>query len=210
MARFPWAFPTDMNSKTRRIIFLSGALLAALIIASILLLRGREPDGDAGDSVDKKNPLTALTSGTKKKAKGGGGASAVAPVKVSPRTLVSGQVMLEVSQEQIEPVLDRLGRSPAGLIAAQAILGDQCYLIEAARQHPADPQVQFWILANNVLPEERALWLERFKGADPDNALPNYLAAQEAFQSEDFEAGLEELRSAAEKEFHDYSDNLRQ
>ena len=60
-----------------------------------------------------------------------------------------------------------------------------------------------------MLPDQRVEWLEKFKESDPENALPNYLAAQEAFRAQDYETGIAELRAAVEKEYRDYSADQR-
>ena len=52
--------------------------------------------------------------------------------------------------------------------------------------------------------------MEKFKQTDPDNSLPNFLAAQEAFRVQDYATAIEELRAAAEKQYRDYSDGLRE
>jgi len=200
-----------MNSRTQRILILAAALFGGLVVVTLILkaAKGGGDDGKQPDA-DKKASLTALKPGPKRDP----GASeppppATPPVEVTPRTLVTGKTMLGITPEQVEVALDRAARSADSLIAAQAILGDHRYLREAAENNPDDPKVQFWILAEKVFPAERAQWLEKFKSSDPDNSLPNFLAAQEAFRAMDYAAGIAELRAAAAKEYRDYSDGLR-
>lgn len=196
-----------MTSSSKRILVLSGALLCGLLVLTWVLGRGPSAAKPAADGEAERKSLTAIKKGTRPP-------QPVAPpvpaaVEANAVNLLGRKAMLVVTPEQIDRALDRRGRPLEELIAAQAVLGDHRYLREAAESHPDDPRLQFWILANRVLPDERREWLQSFKEADPDNALANYLAAEEAFRSNDVDAGLAELRAAAAKGYRDYSDDLR-
>lgn len=120
---------------------------------------------------------------------------------------------LEVTTEQIEPYLQKHGRSTESLLAAYLVTRDRALLREAMENQPDDPRMCF--LAYQLLalwdreqstPEDRQAWLDAFKRAAPDNALPHYLAAGEYFESGQTESALQELLAAAEKPaFKDYS-----
>jgi hypothetical protein len=198
-----------MSTKTQRFLFLAGALLAVLVTASILLKRGEGGAGDEPDEGGAGKRITAIKPGSTLPRPEPAGGSLVTPSPVNARTLLGGKAMLEVTPEEVDRILDESGRSAGNLIAAQAILGDYLYLREAAEKEPDNPEVHYWILANRVVPEERREYLKKFKESDPDNALGNYLAAEEAFRSQDIEGGIAELRAAAEKGYRDYSDNLQ-
>jgi hypothetical protein len=60
------------------------------------------------------------------------------------------------------------------------------------------------MLMSDPPPEERQAWVARFKMSDPDNALPNYLAAREAFSQDRIEDGLRELAEAETKSAFDH------
>ncbi len=199
-----------MNSRAKRLLILAAALLGALLLFSWILKRGSGSGDPTPSDGGSKKSLTAL----RKTGKSGEPGSSPAlgttePVEANALNLLGGRTMLPVTPEQVESALDAGGRSIDGLIAAQAILGDHRYLREAAERYPDDPRTQFWMVAERVLPEERAEWLERFKEVDPDNAMANFLAAEHAFRSDDIEAGVAELRAAGAKGYRDYSDDLR-
>ena len=192
-------------------MFLVTAVVATVAVVAFLMSRGgeREQPVDELPPDGGKGGLTAIQKGSSGKgaqdgAKPGGG------VEVNARTLLGGKVTLELEPEEVDRVLDVVGRSQENLVAAQALLDDYSYLEEAAAEHPDDPEVQFWVLSQRVLPGERAAWIERFKESEPDNALASYFAAEHAFRQDDIEAGIEELRSATEKGYRDYSDSLQE
>lgn len=95
------------------------------------------------------------------------------------RILKDGKRAPQLPREAVEAYLQKRQRSAESLLAAYHALDDTNLLAEAAVRFPNDPQVQWTVLNRDLFPEERRKWLELFKASAPDNALPNYLSAQE-------------------------------
>lgn len=113
----------------------------------------------------------------------------------------------KLSLAQVEEYLKKAGRSAHNLLAAFRSSGDAGLLREAMQKYPNDPQVAFEAVINpSSSPEERAQWLNALKQSAPDNALPNYLAALDAFKAENTSEALQELSAAAHKpQFNDFT-----
>lgn len=117
----------------------------------------------------------------------------------------------KLSRDQVESYLARNRRSAESLVAAFRLTGDRALLQEAVEKQPNEPRVSFagWIAAqtkNDAAPEERRQWLDALKQSAPDNALANYLSAQDYFKSGQTDRAVEELIAAAGKsKFQDYS-----
>jgi hypothetical protein len=133
--------------------------------------------------------------------------TARAPAKDTYQRLLSGdKSALHVSPETIEAYLRSNNFSAQSLLAAFQITTNREYLLMAATNHPHDPQVQLAVLAHDALPLQRSEWLARFKKDAPDNALPGYLAARDAFKAQQPQLALRELADAAGKQrFRDYT-----
>jgi RNA polymerase sigma factor (sigma-70 family) len=122
----------------------------------------------------------------------------------------------KLSRDQVESYLTLNRRSAESLVAAFRLAGDSSLLQEAVEEHPNEPRVSFagWIAAqtkNDAFPEERRQWLDAFKQSAPDNALANYLSAQDYFKSGQADRAVEELVAAAAKsKFQDYSADYAQ
>ncbi len=114
--------------------------------------------------------------------------------------------------DQVEPFLTQRKRSAEALLAAAQATGDKAYLREAMEKFPNDPRVAYaaYYLSgpyDNQQPADtgRRQWLERFKAAAPDNALPHYLAARDDFKAGRTDAAVRELLAAAGKPIQDYA-----
>jgi hypothetical protein len=95
----------------------------------------------------------------------------------------------KLSIEQAEKFLAEYRRSAASLVAAFRTSGENKFLAEAMQKFPNDPQVAFEALFNaDLSPQERRKWVDALKQASPENALANYLSAQDYFK-----AGLSDL-----------------
>ena len=106
----------------------------------------------------------------------------------------------KLSIEQAEKFLAGNQRSAASLVAAFRTSGESAFLTEAMQKYPTDPQVAFEALFHgNLGPEERSKWIDSFKQSDPDNPLPNYLAAQDYFKSGQGDLAVRELEAASGK-----------
>lgn len=122
----------------------------------------------------------------------------------------------KLSRDQVESYLTQNRRSAESLVAAFRLAGDHALLQEAAEKSPNEPRVSFagWIAAqtkNDASPEERRQWLDGLKQSAPDNALANYLSAQDYFKSGQTDRAVEELIAAAGKsKFQDYSADYAQ
>ena len=117
----------------------------------------------------------------------------------------------ELSHAQVEPYVAENRRSAESLLAAFRLTHDRALLQEAAEKYPNDPRVHFagWFSAcrvENSSPEERRQWLGALKQSAPENALGNYLSAQDCFKSGQTDRAVEELIAAAGKsQIQDYS-----
>jgi RNA polymerase sigma factor (sigma-70 family) len=113
----------------------------------------------------------------------------------------------KLSSEQAEAYLKANGRTAASLLAAFRTTDDPGLLEEAKQKYPNDPQVAFEAaFQKEATPEQRRNWLEALKRSAPDNALANYLSAQEYFKSGQTDRAVEELIAASGKtEFQDYT-----
>jgi hypothetical protein len=113
---------------------------------------------------------------------------------------------------QVETYLKAHERDATSLLAAYRATGDTGLLAEAMKTHPNDPQVAFAAaLQKDASPEVRRQWLETFKQADADNALPYYLSALNYLQASQVDQALPELAAALSKpQFQDYSAQRQQ
>jgi hypothetical protein len=111
----------------------------------------------------------------------------------------------QISNDQIQTFLARNRTNAESLLAAFKVSHDLEFLRQAATNFPNDPAVLFRVVAHNAFPEERREWLEQFKKADPTNAIPHYLAAQDLMKQGDVAGALQELKTGTEKPvFKDY------
>ena len=135
----------------------------------------------------------------------------VPPTNAFARLFNADGELPKLSHEQLESYLTQNRRGAGSLVAAFRLAEDRSLLQEAAEKHPEDPQVNFagWTTAQmkkDASPEERRQWLDAFKQSAPDNALANYLSAQDYFKSSQTDRAVEELVVAAGKsKFQDYS-----
>lgn len=107
---------------------------------------------------------------------------------------------------QLDRYLDQSHRSAESLLAAFRATGDRSLLQEAIEKFPKDPHVNFTAALASQSPEERRQHLDALKQSASDNALVNYLSAQEYFKTGQTDKAVEELLAAAGKSrFQDYS-----
>jgi hypothetical protein len=90
------------------------------------------------------------------------------------------------------------------LLAAQQVRDDPAdvrhgVLRQAAHQFPENPRLLYSAVTLDLFPEERRLWIERFKQADPDNALPHYLSVRASLKQGDWAHAFEELEAAGQR-----------
>lgn len=110
------------------------------------------------------------------------------------------QAGVPLTGKQVESYLKAHGRNAASLLAAYRTTGDPALLAEAAQKYPNDPLVALEAAsANNASPEARRQWLEAFKQAAPENALPNYLLARDYFKAGQLDQAVQELIAASGK-----------
>jgi hypothetical protein len=128
------------------------------------------------------------------------------PSALIPKLLKDGRPP-SLTHEQIETYLAANGRNAASLMAAFQVSDDPALLAEAMQKYPNDPQVDFRAAMDASLPsEQRRQWLNAFEQSAPDNALANYLSAQDYFNSGQSGPAVQELNAAAGKtQFQDYS-----
>jgi tetratricopeptide (TPR) repeat protein len=128
--------------------------------------------------------------------------------------LLNGDEALKLSLPQVEPYLEHNRRSAESLLAAFRVTDDPALLREAVEKYPKDPRVNFaacFAFRNESSPEDRRQRLEAFKQSAPDNALANYLSAQEHFNSGQTDQAVQELMVASgQSKFQDYSGDFVQ
>lgn len=119
--------------------------------------------------------------------------------------LVNGDVP-KLTPEQLETYLAQNQRTAESLLIASRAGSDPALLKEAQEKFPNDPRVAYASLYQCDSPEERSQWLERLKQSTPDNALPSYLSALDAFKSGQMDRAVQEITAASGKQqFQDYS-----
>lgn len=133
-------------------------------------------------------------------------------VKPEPKTASSDDDVTEmiptppVDAGRVAECLAGHPRDAANLLAAFHLAKDTNYLNEAVANFPDDPRVQFAVLAKNAFPADRRKWLDRFKASAPDNALADYLSAQDYFERGNTNAAINELLAAdGKKQFGTYA-----
>lgn len=126
--------------------------------------------------------------------------------------LKSGGDVPSLDPSQLESFLAQRQRSAEALLAAAQATGDKAYLREAMERFPNDPRVAYAAYylsgpcdSQKPASPERRRWLEAFKEAAPDNALPHYLAARDDFKVGRADAAVSELLAAADKPIEDYA-----
>ena len=123
--------------------------------------------------------------------------------------LLDGDEAFTLSVLQVESYLQDNRRSAESLLAAFRATDDPALLREAVERYPNDPRVNFaayFGFRKESSPEDRRERLEAFKQSAPDNALANYLSAQDHFNSGQTDQAVQELIAAAGKsKFQDYS-----
>lgn len=114
----------------------------------------------------------------------------------------------KLSLRQVAPFLEAKQRNAESLVAAAQVTGDLSLLREALEKHPEDPRVNFtayFAFKDKALPEERRQRLDAWKQSAPDNALANYLSAQDYYNSGQTDLAIQELVAASGKPgFQDY------
>ena len=130
--------------------------------------------------------------------------------------LLAGDESYKLTPQQLEPYLEENRRSAESLLAAFRTTEDQAFLREAVEKYPKDPRVSFaaYFAARNQpdsSPEERRQRLDAFKQSAPDNALADYLSAQEHFNSGQTDQAVQDLMAASGRlGFQDYSGDFVQ
>ena len=116
-----------------------------------------------------------------------------------------------VTLEQLAPYLEAKQRNAESLLAAFHVTGDPTALREALEKYPGDPRVNFAAAFKSSSPEERRQRLEALKQSAPDNALANYLSAQDYFKAGQTDQAVQELVAATSKhDFQSYSGDFLQ
>jgi tetratricopeptide (TPR) repeat protein len=107
--------------------------------------------------------------------------------------------MPKLTVEQVESYLAANGRSAGTLLAAYQANGDKRWLQEAEEIFPNDPAVAFIALSKSESPEERRQWLDTLKRVAPNNALADYLSANDYLKAGRTDAAVRELEAANSK-----------
>lgn len=111
--------------------------------------------------------------------------------------LRKGDKRPKLTAEQVDAYLKDNQRSRASLLAALSLTDDPHLLKEAMQRFPDDPQVGFRAALDPALPtDERRQWLDAFEKVAPNNALANYLSANNYFDSGQTDKAVQELIAA--------------
>jgi hypothetical protein len=121
--------------------------------------------------------------------------------------LLNGGELPPLSVAQLARYLDENHQSAASLLSAYRVSRDSTLLKEAMEKYPHNPEVTFEaVFQKDASPAERRGWLEAFKSAAPENALPTYLSALDYFNSGQTNLAVQELGAAAgRQQFTDYT-----
>jgi tetratricopeptide (TPR) repeat protein len=109
---------------------------------------------------------------------------------------IKGEEPPKLTPEQVESYLAANRRRAETLLAAFQASGDKRWLQEAKEKYPNDPAVVFMALAKSDTPEERRQWLDTLKRVAPDNALANYLSANDYLKAGRTDDAVKELQAA--------------
>jgi len=194
--------------KTRHIVSLA-AVIVIFALAALKFIPAAAPKPESDNAVVARHPRVPRLP--------------VSPAQIGTETndpastnafarLPLGADRPKLTAEQAEAYLRENHRDAASLLAAARASGDKKYLREAMEKFPNDPRVAFdaYFLSGpydrtQPASEERRKWLDNFKQSDPDNALPNYLAARDDFKAGKTDLALQELQAASGKTlFQDY------
>ena len=119
--------------------------------------------------------------------------------------LINGEEVPKLTLEQVETYLAANGRNAGTLLAAFQATGDKRWLQEAQEKFPNDAAVAFTAFSKSDTPEERRQWLDTFKRAAPDNALADYLSANDYLKAGRTDDAVRELEAAyAKPKLQDY------
>ena len=113
--------------------------------------------------------------------------------------LINGEELPKLTLEQVESYLAANQRNAGTLLAAYQATGDKRWLQEAKEQYPNDPSVAFTALSKSDTPEERRQWLDTLKRVAPDNALADYLSANDYLRAGRTDDAVRELEAAYSK-----------
>jgi len=113
--------------------------------------------------------------------------------------LLKGEDMPRLTSEQVESYLATNRRSAASLLAAYQATGDKRWLQEAKEIYPTNAAVALSALSKDDSPEERRQWLDALKRAAPDNALADYLSANDYLKAGRTDDAVRELEAAYSK-----------
>ncbi len=113
--------------------------------------------------------------------------------------VLKGEERPKLTPEQAESYVTANRRSAGSLLGAFQATDDKRWLQEAKERYPNDPEVAFTALLRADSPEERRQWLDAFKRTAPDNALADYLSANDYLKVGRTDDAVRELEAAYSK-----------
>jgi hypothetical protein len=119
--------------------------------------------------------------------------------------MIKGEELPKLTPEQVESYLAGNQRSAGTLLAAFQATGDKRWLQEAKENYPNDPAVAYTALSKSESAEERRQWLNTLKRVAPNNALADYLSANDYLKAGCTDDAVRELEAAfAKPKLQDY------
>ena len=180
----------------------AAAIAAILVIGAVLtpwlLHRGSAPEMTAAAKPGRPEPPASVQPVLEKAPPS---LPAIAPPAAPVRNTLLERVasLPPLSPSQIETYVEQSKRNAESLLAAYRVSTDLAYLTEAATRFPADPNVQYAVIASRTAPETQRQWIEAYKTSSPDNALPWYFSALEYLQAGQTALAVEDLAKATRK-----------
>jgi hypothetical protein len=113
--------------------------------------------------------------------------------------LLKGEEVPKLTLEQVESYLGANRRSAGSLLAAYQATGDKSLLQEAKTKYPNNAAVAFTALSKSDSADERRQWLDTLKRVAPDNALSDYLSANDDLKAGRTDDAVRELEAANSK-----------
>lgn len=170
-----------------KVKLLAGAALLAIGVTLPTALKP-EPAATVGAATAAQNDSTPATIAPVRRA---------AEVKSLFQRLSSGDMSFSMlSHGQADAYLERNQTNAESLIIAYRVTHDAEYLRRAVAAYPTNNNVLFRALIHDIEPEKRRELLDRYKEADPGNALPHFFSAADHLTNGRTDEAIKDLAQA--------------